>query len=158
MTGEVTLYSDGGCVNNPGQGGYGIILEQKTENQTTSEEILQGYRHTTNNRMEMMGVIIGLKKLKGEKRKVNVYTDSRYVVDAFEKKWVFQWEKKDFQNRINADLWRQLLKVYRKHQVIFHWVKGHDADPRNERCDQLVALAIRRRGWFTDRGYTHNDG
>ncbi|MCY4161275.1 MAG: reverse transcriptase-like protein [Flavobacteriaceae bacterium] len=153
MIGEAIIYSDGGCINNPGPGAYGVVLETKTNSQTESMELMQAYQTTTNNRMELMGVIIGLKKVKDNKV-VDVYTDSRYVVDAINKEWVFQWEKKEFKNRTNADLWRRLLKVYRQlHQVKFHWVKSHDANPRNERCHQLATLAIKKKNKIRDTGY-----
>ncbi len=157
MIGKLTLYSDGGCIHNPGPGGCGVILEYQTENQTKSIELLQGYRLTTNNRMELMGVIMGLEKLKNNQKNVNVYTDSRYVVETFEKKWIFVWEKKQFKNRKNADLWQRLFKIYRLHQVKFHWIKGHDSNPRNERCDQLVAMAIKGGNLMTDSGYNNRD-
>ncbi|MCY4254376.1 MAG: ribonuclease HI [Flavobacteriaceae bacterium] len=157
MIGELTLYSDGGCINNPGPGGCGVILQYQTENRTRSIELLQGYQRTTNNRMELMGVIMGLQKLNGHQPNVHVHTDSRYVVDAFEKKWVFGWEMKQFKNRTNADLWQRLLKIYRQHQVKFHWVRGHDANPRNERCDQLVTMAIKKGNLVADMGYINSN-
>ena len=158
MTGEIIIYSDGGSIHNPGPGAYGVLLETKTKGHVTSKELLQGYRTTTNNRMELLGVIKGLEEINEPKQEVKVYTDSRYVVDAIKKKWVFQWKKKQFKNRKNADLWQRLLKVYQKHQVEFHWVKGHHGNHRNERCDQLVALAIRMPRLLTDHGYEKKDG
>ena len=105
------------------------------------KEMSAGFRMTTNNRMELLGVIVGLEALKNPGTIVTVYSDSRYVVDAIEKKWVFGWEKKAFKGKKNPDLWRRFLTVYRQHQVKFVWVKGHADIPENERCDQLAVQA-----------------
>ena len=105
------------------------------------KEFYEGFRHTTNNRMELLAVIVGLEKIKNPKMKVLVISDSKYVVDAVEKKWVFGWEKKNFNGKKNPDLWMRFLKIYRKHQVDFKWIKGHNNHPQNERCDQLAVMA-----------------
>ena len=134
---EVTLYTDGAASGNPGPGGFGIVLKSGIHR----KEMSAGFRMTTNNRMELLGVIVGLEALKNPGTIVTVYSDSRYVVDAIEKKWVFGWEKKAFKGKKNPDLWRRFLTVYRQHQVKFVWVKGHADIPENERCDQLAVQA-----------------
>jgi ribonuclease HI len=105
------------------------------------KEFYEGFRLTTNNRMELLAVIVGLEKLKNPNRKVLVVSDSKYVVDSVEKKWVLGWEKKGFANRKNSDLWKRFLKIYRQHQVDFKWIKGHNNHPQNERCDELAVYA-----------------
>lgn len=134
---EVTLYTDGAASGNPGPGGFGIVLKSGIHR----KEMSAGFRMTTNNRMELLGVIVGLEALKNPGTLVTVYSDSRYVVDAIEKQWVFGWEKKAFKGKKNPDLWRRFLTVYRQHRVKFVWVKGHADVPENERCDQLAVQA-----------------
>lgn len=134
---RVVIYSDGAASGNPGPGGYGTILMSGKHR----KELSGGYACTTNNRMELMAVIVGLEALKQEASDVTIYSDSSYVVDAVEKMWVFDWEEKRFRNRKNADLWQRFLKSYRKHNVKFIWVKGHAGNPFNERCDQLAVAA-----------------
>ena len=136
---QVILYTDGSSRGNPGPGGYGLILEWAGHN--VYKEASQGYRKTTNNRMELLAVIVGLEMLKNEGTNVLVVSDSKYVVDAVEKRWVFGWEKKAFKDKKNPDLWQRFLKVYRKHNVQFKWVKGHNNHPMNERCDVLAVKA-----------------
>lgn len=133
----VEIYTDGSSRGNPGPGGYGVILKGGGK----IKEISQGFKHTTNNRMELMAVIVGLESLKKEETEVTVFSDSKYVVDAVEKGWVFDWEKKGFAKKKNPDLWKRFLKIYRKHKVKFEWVKGHNEHPENERCDQLAVNA-----------------
>ncbi|MCY4561317.1 MAG: ribonuclease HI [Flavobacteriaceae bacterium] len=156
MTGKITIYTDGGCEGNPGIGGYGIIMEYNDGNKIISKEFYQGYEMTTNNRMELLAVIVGLEKIKKENQKVQIFSDSKYVVDPVAKQWLFNWEKKYFAKggkpRINADLWKRFLLVYRKHQVKIEWVRGHDSNPRNERCDHLVAIA-RKGELLIDKGF-----
>jgi ribonuclease HI len=105
------------------------------------KEFYEGFRYTTNNRMELLAVIVGLEKLKNPNMSVLVVSDSKYVVDAVEKKWVFGWEKIGFKGKKNPDLWKRFLKVYRQHQVNFKWIKGHNNHPQNERCDELAVYA-----------------
>ena len=114
------------------------------------KEISQGFKHTTNNRMELMAVIVGLEALKNENTPVTIFSDSKYVVDSVEKGWVFGWEKKEFAKKKNPDLWKRFLKVYRKHQVKFVWVKGHNEHPENERCDVLAVNAALGRNLVDD--------
>lgn len=136
---EVFIYTDGAAKGNPGNGGYGVILQQAGT--TYYKEFYEGFRHTTNNRMELLAVIVGLEKLKNKGTKVLVVSDSKYVVDSVEKKWVFGWEKTGFKGKKNPDLWMRFLKVYRQHQVDFKWIKGHNSHPQNERCDELAVMA-----------------
>jgi ribonuclease HI len=117
------------------------------------KEINAGYRLTTNNRMELLAVIVGLETLKGDGHEVTVYSDSRYVVDAVEKKWVFGWEKKGFAGKKNPDLWARFLRVYRRHRVHFVWVKGHASNPENNRCDELATAAADGSRHLEDVGY-----
>lgn len=148
---EIHLYTDGAARGNPGPGGYGIVLEWPFKGYR--KEFAQGYEHTTNNRMELLAVIEGLKKLKQQPMEVKVFTDSKYVADAFNKKWVFGWEKKDFAKRKNEDLWREILREFRKHRVSFHWIKGHNDHPQNERCDALAVSASHQKPLKIDSGY-----
>jgi ribonuclease HI len=139
MQHEVHIYTDGAAKGNPGNGGYGVVME--LVGSPYKKEFYEGFRLTTNNRMELLAVIVGLEKLKNPKTKVLVVSDSKYVVDAVEKKWVFGWEKKNFSGKKNPDLWIRFLKIYRKHQVDFKWIKGHNNHPQNERCDELAVMA-----------------
>ena len=149
MPHKVTLYTDGAASGNPGRGGFGVVLISGPHR----KEISQGYRHTTNNRMELLALITGLEALKSDHCIVTVYTDSRYVADAIEKGWVFSWEKKRFAGKKNPDLWMRFLKVYRKHKVKIMWIKGHASIPENERCDLLAVNASQGEGLFEDVGY-----
>jgi ribonuclease HI len=139
MNHEVHIYTDGAAKGNPGNGGYGVVMELVGTNY--KKEFYEGFRHTTNNRMELLAVIVGLEKITKPKMKVLVISDSKYVVDSVEKKWVFGWEKKNFTGKKNPDLWIRFLKIYRKHQVDFKWIKGHNNHPQNERCDELAVFA-----------------
>lgn len=139
MSYQIHIYTDGAAKGNPGNGGYGVVMELVGTNY--KKEFYEGFRHTTNNRMELLAVIVGLEKIKNPNMKVLVISDSKYVVDAVEKKWVFGWEKKNFIGKKNPDLWMRFLKIYRKHQVDFKWIKGHNNHPQNERCDQLAVIA-----------------
>lgn len=135
----VHLYTDGAAKGNPGPGGYGVILELVGTGYR--KEFYEGFRLTTNNRMELLAVIVGLEKLKNEGTSVLVVSDSKYVVDSVAKGWVFGWEKKNFAGKKNSDLWMRFLKIYRRHKVDFKWIKGHNSHPQNERCDQLAVMA-----------------
>ncbi|PID89578.1 MAG: ribonuclease HI [Bacteroidia bacterium] len=150
---KITIYTDGAAKGNPGNGGYGVVLMSGKYR----KELSQGYKHTTNNRMELLAVIVGLEALKIEKSDVTVYSDSKYVVDAVEKGWVFAWVKKNFKNKKNPDLWKRFLQVYRKHNVKFVWVKGHANIPENERCDRLAVEAAESKDLAEDTGYTTVD-
>jgi ribonuclease HI len=145
----ITIYTDGAARGNPGPGGYGVILLSGPHR----KEMSQGYRLTTNNRMELLAVIIALESLKIENSDVTVYTDSKYVADAVEKRWVFEWVKKRFKGKKNPDLWLRFLKIYEKHKVKFIWLKGHNDNPFNERCDQLAVEASMSPRLLEDSGY-----
>lgn len=134
---QIVIYTDGSSRGNPGPGGYGVILMWKGHR----KELSAGYSYTTNNRMELMGVIAGLEAIKKAPQRVTIYTDSQYIVNSIEKKWVFGWVKKGFRDKKNKDLWLRLLDSYRKHQVSFKWVKGHASNPFNNRCDELATTA-----------------
>ena len=144
----VYLYTDGSSLGNPGPGGYGIILEW--EFMSYVKEFSQGFVKTTNNRMELLAVIVGLEKLKKSQMEVVIYSDSKYVVDSVEKKWLFGWEKKNFKNKKNSDLWKRFLIVYKKHKIHFQWIKGHNRHPQNERCDQLAVQAAKGENLISD--------
>lgn len=134
MSEIVRIYSDGACSGNPGPGGIGVILMYKDK----TMEISEGYKYTTNNRMELRAVIRGLQMLKKKGLTIEVYSDSRYVVDSVEKRWVFNWEKKGFIGRANTDLWKKFLELYDEHTIKFIWVKGHASNEYNNRCDVLA--------------------
>jgi ribonuclease HI len=133
----IALYTDGSSRGNPGPGGYGLVLISGHHR----KEISEGFRLTTNNRMELLSVIVGLETLKNPGSHITIYSDSKYVVDAVEKKWVFGWEKKDFHQKANPDLWKRFLVIYRKHHVRFVWVKGHATNKENNHCDELAVNA-----------------
>ena len=137
----IELYTDGAASGNPGPGGFGTILRAGNH----YKEISGGFRKTTNNRMELLAVIVGLEALKKPGQDVMIYSDSKYVVDAVEKKWVFGWVKKAFAGKKNKDLWLRFLSVYKLHNVRFTWVKGHAGHPENERCDMLAVQASRQK-------------
>ena len=146
---SIYLYTDGAAKGNPGNGGYGVVLKSGQH----YKELAAGYRLTTNNRMELLAVIIGLEEIKKEQAIIHVYSDSKYVVEAVEKGWVFNWVKKEFKDKKNKDLWLRFLKIYAKHQVKFHWIKGHAGHPENERCDQLAVAAAEQKDLPADSGY-----
>ncbi|OYU80936.1 MAG: ribonuclease HI [Flavobacterium sp. BFFFF1] len=139
MAHQVHIYTDGAAKGNPGNGGYGVVMELVGTGYR--KEFYEGFRLTTNNRMELLAVIVGLEKLKTPNMTVLVVSDSKYVIDSVVKGWVFGWEKKGFAGKKNPDLWMRFLKIYRKHKVDFMWVKGHNAHPQNERCDELAVMA-----------------
>jgi len=149
MPGEITIYTDGAASGNPGPGGYGVVLISGKHRLEKSE----GFRLTTNNRMELLAVITGLEALKIPGSRVVVYTDSKYVADSVEKGWVFQWESKGFKKKKNPDLWIRFLKVYRKHNVRFVWIKGHSNNIENEICDRLAVDAYTHGNLVEDSGY-----
>ena len=156
MSHEVHIYTDGAAKGNPGPAGYGVVMEMVGT--PYKKEFYEGFRLSTNNRMELLAVIVGLEKLKKPKTKVLVVSDSKYVVDAVEKRWVFQWEKINFKAKKNPDLWMRFLKVYRKHQVDFQWIKGHNNHPQNERCDQLAVMASQQEKLSVDEFYEREEG
>ena len=134
---SIKIYTDGAAKGNPGKGGYGIVLISGEHR----KEISGGFEKTTNNRMELLAVIVALEHIKKPNAQITVYSDSKYVVDAIEKKWVFSWNKNNFNKKKNPDLWRRFLVVYKKHRVKFIWVKGHANNKENNRCDVLAVSA-----------------
>jgi Ribonuclease HI len=150
MQSEITIYTDGAARGNPGPGGYGIVLISGKHRLEKSE----GFILTTNNRMELLAVIVGLEALKRPKSNVVIYTDSKYVADSVEKGWLFKWEAKAFKKKKNPDLWIRFLKVYRNHNVRFIWIKGHNNNKENELCDRLAVEAYRSDTLREDPGYS----
>ncbi len=146
---NITIYTDGAAKGNPGPGGYGVVLMSGKYR----KELSEGYKLTTNNRMELLAVIVALEALKKEGSNVTIYSDSKYVVDAIEQKWVFGWQKKNFKGKKNPDLWTRFLKIYPKHNVKMIWVKGHANIKENERCDQLAVEASQKSQLLIDKGY-----
>ena len=146
---HINIYTDGSSLGNPGPGGYGVVMMYGAYR----KEISQGFRLTTNNRMELLAVIIALETLKKEGLEVHVFTDSQYVQKAVTQGWLFNWEKKGFKKVKNPDLWRRFLVIYRKHKVSFHWVKGHAGIPENERCDELATHSARTDPTLVDHGF-----
>lgn len=146
---DITIFTDGASRGNPGPGGYGVILLSGNHR----KEMSAGYMLTTNNRMELLAVIVALEALKIEGSRVTVYTDSRYVADAVTKRWLFDWVKKEFRGKKNRDLWLRFLQVYKRHDVKFIWIKGHNDHPYNERCDQLAVAASQQPVLLPDSGY-----
>jgi ribonuclease HI len=135
----IQIFTDGACSGNPGPGGYAVILKSGNH----YKELSAGFRLTTNNRMELMAVCVGLESLKNINQAVTIFSDSKYVIDSIEKKWVFGWVKKGFAGKKNKDLWLRFLQAYKLHQVKFIWVKGHAGHPENERCDEMAVIAAK---------------
>ncbi len=155
MSNKITIFTDGAAKGNPGPGGYGVVLQTDKH----KKELSEGYKLTTNNRMELLAVIKGLEALKFKGSDVVIYTDSKYIADAVNKGWVFQWERKSFRKKKNADLWKHFLKIYRQHNVIFKWVEGHSGIEGNERCDRLAVEASEKNILLEDKGYlAESDG
>lgn len=149
MATKITMYTDGAASGNPGPGGYGVVLISGTHRKDLSE----GFRMTTNNRMELLAVIVGLEALKTPGCEVTIYSDSKYVIDAVEKGWLQNWVKTSFKKKKNPDLWKRFLLVYKKHKVTFSWVKGHAGNPGNERCDYLAVEASKKNLLQIDQAY-----
>jgi len=152
MITQITIYTDGAAKGNPGPGGYGLILQSGPH----YKEVSDGFRLTTNNRMELLSVIIGLEMLKTPDCEVTVYSDSKYVVDAVEKKWIDGWIKRGWKNVKNPDLWKRYLAIASQHKVRFKWIKGHNGHPMNERCDFLAVEASMGRNLQADAWYEAN--
>ena len=149
---SIIIYTDGAAKGNPGNGGYGIVMMSGGHR----KELSQGFKLTTNNRMELLAVIIALEEIKKENSEIILYSDSKYVVDAVGKNWVFGWEKKNFNKKKNPDLWIRFLKIYRKHKVSFVWIKGHANNKENERCDILAVEAAESSNLQIDTWYENN--
>lgn len=150
----VTIYTDGAARGNPGPGGYGVVLLYKGHR----KEIAEGFRLTTNNRMELLAVIAGLEALTRKDIRVRVYSDSKYVVDAVTKGWIWNWEAKRFKKKKNPDLWKRYIRLHRQFDISFQWVKGHADIPDNERCDQLAVEASKGNELKIDQGYEEENG
>ncbi len=143
----IEIFTDGASSGNPGPGGYGTVLKSGGH----YKELSEGFRKTTNNRMELLAVIMGLEAIKKLGQQVTVYSDSKYVVDAIEKKWVYGWVQKGFSGKKNKDLWLRFLNAYKRHQVRMIWIKGHAGHPENERCDELAVAASKdKENWKID--------
>jgi ribonuclease HI len=149
---EVKIYTDGAASGNPGPGGFGVVMIYGPHR----KEISEGYELTTNNRMELLAVIRALEALTRKNLKVKIYTDSKYVSEAINKGWVFQWEAKRFRKKKNIDLWKRFMELYRQYNIEIIWVKGHANIPENERCDRLAVEASQRSDLKTDQGYVEN--
>ncbi|HEX5169642.1 MAG TPA: ribonuclease HI [Cyclobacteriaceae bacterium] len=145
----IKIYTDGAAQGNPGPGGYGVILKYNDH----YKELSKGYRLTTNNRMELLAVISGLEAIKKEGIPVTIYSDSEYVVNAVEKGWLWNWEKKNFKAKANVDLWMKYIPLHQKFKPKFIWVRGHAGHPENERCDALAVQAASGPGLSIDKGY-----
>jgi ribonuclease HI len=143
----IELFTDGASSGNPGPGGFGVILRSGSH----YKELSAGYRKTTNNRMELLAVIAGLEAIKKPNQAITIYSDSKYVIDAIEKKWVFGWVQKGFAGKKNKDLWLRLLPLLKVHQITFVWVKGHNGHPENERCDELAVAASKQKELLVDQ-------
>jgi ribonuclease HI len=145
----IRIYTDGAAQGNPGPGGYGTILRYGNN----EKELSEGFRLTTNNRMELLAVIKGLEAIKKDGIPVTIYSDSQYVVNAVEKGWLWGWEKKNFKDKANPDLWKLYIPLHRRFKPKFIWIKGHAGHPENERCDQLAVQAALGRNLLVDVNY-----
>lgn len=145
----IEIYTDGACSGNPGPGGYGIVMKYKDQR----KELAQGYKLTTNNRMELLAIIVALESLKKDNSDVVVYSDSKYVIDSINLGWVHGWVKKNFKDKANPDLWKRFLQIHPKHAIKFMWVKGHASNRENNRCDELAVAASKSKYLLIDEGY-----
>lgn len=152
-SGKIEIYTDGAASGNPGPGGYGIVMKYGQHR----KEISQGFKHTTNNRMELLAVIVALEQLKFKGSEVVLYSDSSYVCDAINKGWINVWEQKGFRKTKNPDLWKRFLKIYKDHKVEFVWIRGHSENPENEICDRLAVAASKEKNLVEDEGYLPGD-
>lgn len=150
MAADITIYTDGSALENPGPGGYGVVMLSGPYR----KELSQGYRLTTNNRMELMAVCVALESLRFAGSNVTLYSDSKYVVEAVNQRWVLNWEKSNFRGKKNPDLWMRFLRIYRRHNVRFVWVKGHASTIENNRCDHLAVAAAQSGNLLEDTGYS----
>ena len=152
---QVHIFTDGACSGNPGPGGYGIIMEWVGKKY--KKEFSQGFKKTTNNRMELLAVIVALEKIKTPEVVITVFSDSKYVVDAVEKKWIANWQRKQYKGVKNPDLWKRFLTIYNPKTTKFNWIKGHNEHPENERCDFLAVEASKKNHLKEDIGYITTD-
>jgi ribonuclease HI len=150
---QIIIYTDGAAKGNPGPGGYGVVLKYKEYR----KELSEGFRKTTNNRMELLAVIAGLEAIKEPGQNVKIYSDSKYVVDSVEKGWLWGWVKKNFKDKKNEDLWKRFIPVYKRHKVKFEWLKGHAGDIENEICDRLAVKSAEGSNLKTDEWYENEN-
>ena len=148
----IRIYTDGAAQGNPGPGGYAAILKFKDH----VREISQGFRLTTNNRMELLAVIAGLEAIKKDGIPVSIYSDSEYVVKAVEEGWIWNWEKKNFAKKKNVDLWQRYIPLHKKYKPKFNWIRGHAGHPENERCDYLAVQAALGLNLLIDEQYENS--
>ncbi len=151
MSLRIEIFTDGACSGNPGRGGYGILMRVPEKNY--QKTFSAGYRKTTNNRMELLAVIVALEKLKSPDNDIHIFTDSKYVSDAINQKWLFGWVKKNFAKVKNPDLWKRFYLLFQIHHPTFHWIKGHNGHPENELCDQLAVKAAQSTTLKIDEGF-----
>ena len=150
---KIIIFTDGAASGNPGPGGYGVVMKYGKHR----KEFSGGFRLTTNNRMELLAVIVALEQLKYDGSPATIYSDSKYVCDPVNKKWLFDWERKGFKKKKNPDLWRRFLPLLRKHNLELVWIKGHNNISENERCDRLAVEASRQADLPVDEGYEQED-
>jgi ribonuclease HI len=146
---HIELYTDGAASGNPGPGGFGVVLKFRQHR----KEISAGFKKTTNNRMELLAVIVGLESVTSNELPVKIFSDSKYVVDAINLKWINGWQRTGFKNKANVDLWQRFLKIYNPKMHHFFWVKGHASNVENNRCDELAVAASKSKGLTPDHGY-----
>ena len=142
----IEIFTDGASSGNPGPGGYGAILRSGEH----YKELSEGFRKTTNNRMELLAVIKALEAVKKPGQQITIYSDSKYVIDPIEKKWIYGWVQKGFKDKKSKDLWLRFLELYKQHQVKFVWVRGHNGHAENERCDEMAVNAYKQKGLLID--------
>ncbi|WP_317168510.1 ribonuclease HI [Blattabacterium cuenoti] len=143
---KIHIYTDGSSKGNPGPGGYGIFIEEFLENKNYKRQIIsEGYRYTTNNRMELLSVIVGLEKIPQNRQNITVFTDSKYIINPINKNWIYTWEQNNFKNKKNIDLWIRFLKVFKKHFIFFQWMKSHGYHYINDYCDRLAEMAVKKK-------------
>lgn len=146
---EIEIYTDGACSGNPGPGGFGVIVKHKAK---IVKKYSKGYRLTTNNRMELMAAIFAISKIEGEQQDISLFSDSKYLTDAINQRWVDKWTKTNFIGVKNSDLWRKFLDLYKKHKIELYWIRGHFGHYENEECDKLATSALRN-AKNIDHGY-----
>ncbi|QIK16844.1 ribonuclease HI [Blattabacterium sp. DPU] len=153
MNKKIHIYTDGSSKGNPGPGGYGIFIETFFGHLYNRKIISEGYRYTTNNRMELLSVIVGLEEIKNKKQNIVIFTDSKYIVNTIQNKWIYKWEKNNFRNKKNVDLWKRFLYFFYKHSIMFYWIKSHNSHYINDYCDRLSSIASQKRFLKIDHVY-----
>jgi len=151
MIESIHIYTDGACSGNPGPGGYGIVMEWVGK--PYKKEYSQGYLKTTNNRMELLAVIVAIEQIKFDNLEITVFSDSKYVVDAVNKDWIAGWKRRRYANVKNTDLWKRFIKLYDQFKPKMVWIKGHNDHPQNERCDRLAVAAAQKKNLLIDAGF-----